>query len=225
MKAHLLFEQSGTFKNAFKKNGIEAFDYDILNDFGETDFQVDLFGEIQKAFEGGQSVFDNIAKEDVCFAFFPCIRFDSQISMSFRGDAKQQKKWSNQQKIEYSMKLHDELHYLYKKLCELVLICIEKELKIVIENPYTQPHYLSTYWCLKPVVIDKDRTVEGDFYKKPTQYFFLNIEPKNNLIFEPIECVEKRTVEGECSAEHSMQVRRSMIHPQYADRFIRKYIL
>lgn len=225
MKAHLLFEQSSTFKNAFKKNGIEAFDYDILNDFGETDFQVDLFAEIQKAFEGGQSMFDNITKEDVCFAFFPCIRFDSQVSMSFRGDAKQQKKWSNQQKIEYSMKLHDELHYLYKKLCELVLICIEKELKIVIENPYTQPHYLSTYWCLKPAVIDKDRTVEGDFYKKPTQYFFVNIEPKNNLIFEPIEYVEKRTVERECSTEHSMQVRRSMIHPQYADRFIRKYIL
>ena len=29
MIAHLLFEQSGTFKNAFKKNGVEAFDYDI----------------------------------------------------------------------------------------------------------------------------------------------------------------------------------------------------
>ena len=53
MKAHLLFEQSGTFKNAFKQNGIEAFDYDILNDFDETDFQVDIFGEIQKAYEGG----------------------------------------------------------------------------------------------------------------------------------------------------------------------------
>ena len=225
MKAHLLFEQYGTFKNAFKKNGVEAFDYDILNDFGETDFKVDLFGEIQKAYDGGQSVFDNIEKEDVCFAFFPCIRFDSQVSMSFRGDAKQQKKWSDQQKIEYSMKLHDELHYLYKKLCELVLICIEKELNIVIENPYTQPHYLSTYWCLKPKVIDKDRTVDGDFYKKPTQYWFINFEPKNNFLFEPIEYVETRTIELERTAEQSGQVRRSMIHPQYADRFIRRFIL
>lgn len=47
MKAHCLFEQSGTFKNEFKKLGIEAFDYDILNNFGETDFQVDLFEEIR----------------------------------------------------------------------------------------------------------------------------------------------------------------------------------
>ena len=46
MKAHCLFEQSGTFKNEFKKLGIEAFDYDIQNEYGQTDFVVDLFAEI-----------------------------------------------------------------------------------------------------------------------------------------------------------------------------------
>lgn len=46
MKAHCLFEQSGTFKNEFKKLGIEAYDYDILNEYGQTDFQLDLFAEI-----------------------------------------------------------------------------------------------------------------------------------------------------------------------------------
>ena len=62
MKAHLLFEQSGTFKNAFKKYGIEAYDYDILNDFGETDYQIDLFGEIQKAYEGGRACLTELIK-------------------------------------------------------------------------------------------------------------------------------------------------------------------
>lgn len=47
MKAHCLFEQSGTFKNEFKKLGIEAYDYDILNDYGQTDFIIDLFAEIR----------------------------------------------------------------------------------------------------------------------------------------------------------------------------------
>ena len=51
--AHCLFEQSGTFKNEFKKLGINSYDYDILNDFGETDFQIDLFSEIEKAYGGG----------------------------------------------------------------------------------------------------------------------------------------------------------------------------
>lgn len=48
---HCLFEQSGTFKNEFRKLGYEAYDYDILNDFGETDFQIDLFKEIEDAYE------------------------------------------------------------------------------------------------------------------------------------------------------------------------------
>lgn len=36
-KVHCMFEQSGTFKRAFQKQGITAFDYDIRNDFDETD--------------------------------------------------------------------------------------------------------------------------------------------------------------------------------------------
>lgn len=47
MIAHCLFEQSGTFKNEFKKLGVEAYDYDILNDYGETDYIIDLFNEIR----------------------------------------------------------------------------------------------------------------------------------------------------------------------------------
>lgn len=53
MIAHCLFEQSGTFKNEFKKLGIDAYDYDILDDFGETDYKIDLFSEIEQAYAGG----------------------------------------------------------------------------------------------------------------------------------------------------------------------------
>ena len=53
MKVHCLFEQSGTFKNEFKKLGYEAYDYDILNDFNETDYVIDIFNEIEKAYAGG----------------------------------------------------------------------------------------------------------------------------------------------------------------------------
>ena len=53
MKAHLLFEQSGTFKKEFIKLGVKAYDYDILNDFNETNYQIDLFHQIDLAFNGG----------------------------------------------------------------------------------------------------------------------------------------------------------------------------
>ena len=50
---HLFFEQSGIFKNEIKKLGHEAIDYDILNDFGQTDVVIDLFAEIEKSYAGG----------------------------------------------------------------------------------------------------------------------------------------------------------------------------
>lgn len=53
MKAHCLFEQSGTFKNVLKEFGIDAVDYDIQNEYGQTDYQIDLFAEIEKAYSGG----------------------------------------------------------------------------------------------------------------------------------------------------------------------------
>lgn len=52
-EVHCFFEQSGTFKNEFRKLGYEAFDYDIQNNFGETDHVIDLFAEIGKAYSGG----------------------------------------------------------------------------------------------------------------------------------------------------------------------------
>lgn len=52
-KVHCLFEQSGTFKNEFIKLGYTAFDYDIQNDYDETDYVIDLFAEIENAYRGG----------------------------------------------------------------------------------------------------------------------------------------------------------------------------
>ena len=59
-KVHCFFEQSGTFKKEFIKLGIPAEDYDIQNNFGETDHQEDLFKAIEDAYDGKPSLFDNI---------------------------------------------------------------------------------------------------------------------------------------------------------------------
>lgn len=59
-KVWCLFEQSGTFKNEFKKLGYDAVDVDIQNNFGETDHQEDLFKAIEDAYDGKPSLFDKI---------------------------------------------------------------------------------------------------------------------------------------------------------------------
>lgn len=234
MKAHCLFEQSGTFKNEFKKLGIEAFDYDILNEFGQTDYVIDLFAEIEGGYENRTSIFDNISQEDVILAFFPCIRFENQIMLFFRGQAFQQKNWSLEKKMEYDMELLDEVNTMYKYVNHLFLICIKKKLKLIMENPYSEEHFLRRYWCYPSAIIDKDRRDNGDYYAKPTQYWFLNCEPKNNFLFEPIkynhlgvkDAIRLMNKEDYIkTGAKTKKEARSMIHPDYANRFIRQFIL
>lgn len=175
---------------------------------------------------GGASIFDKISQDDLILAFFPCTRFEARVPLLFRGEAPGMKKWTDIQKLEYSIQCQKELTDLYILLSEMVIVVKRKGLRMVIENPYTQPHYLTTYWCLKPTIIDKDRRNDGDYYKKPTQYWFINFEPKYNLVFEPLEYIETRTIETVTGTDcTTRQTERSLISTQYASRFIRKYLI
>lgn len=236
-RAHCLFEQSGTFKNEFIKLGIPAKDYDILNDFGETDCVVDLFAEIESAYDGNPSIFDDFTQRDVIMAFFPCTRFENQVMLLFRGQNKSQKSWTITRKMEYCMKLQDELTRNYKVVNKLFLICIKRGLNLVVENPFSQEHFLRRYWCYAPSIIDRNRTENGDFFVKPTQYWFVNFKPSGNRLeplntenFVAIKDAIRRLNNGKMQEitgvkTKSVRVARSMIHPQYANRFIRRYIL
>lgn len=224
-KFHCFFEQSGTFKNEFKKLGHKAYDYDILNDFNETDYIVDLFKEIENAYDNQESIFDNISKNDMILAFFPCTRFEHQIRMHFKGVAFQCKKMSQLEKLEYDLKLHKELSNLYQLVTKLAIVCIKKQIPLMIENPYTTTHYLTQYWSIPYTILDNDRTLNGDYYKKPTQYWFINCEPKNNFILEPLIYVKTKRINKLGWADENIQKKRSLMHPQYANRFIRQYIL
>lgn len=219
MKVHCLFEQSGTFKNEFKKLGYDAFDYDILNDYGQTDFQIDLFKEIEGGYEGKPSIFDSMTQDDLILAFFPCTRFEAQILLSFWGQQNQDKNMTDIEKLERDIRLHNELHENYLLITKLAIIILKKGLKMVFENPAGEQHYLTRYWCLKATIIDKDRRKNGDAFKKPTQYWFINCKPKNNLVFEVMDYVKPKTWSGLSARE------RSEIHPQYANRFIRQYLI
>ena len=234
MKAHCLFEQSGTFKNEFKKLGIEAYDYDILNDYGETDYQIDLYKEIEGGYEGKPSIFDEISQDDIILSFFPCVRFENQIMLGFRGQQYQQKNWTYKKKMEYDMTLLSELKRNYDLVNKMFILCMDKNLKLIMENPYSEEHFLRRYWCYPPSIIDRDRRENGDYFAKPTQYWFLNFKPKDNLIFEPIrynhlgtsDSIRMMTKEDvERIGATSKKVARSMIHPDYANRFIRRYLI
>lgn len=94
------------------------------------------------------------------------------------------KKWTYEQKLENDLKLHRELANLYEIITKLAIICLRKKIPLIIENPYSTTHYLVKYWAIPATIIDMDRTIRGDYYKKPTQYWFIGLKPKNNMILE-----------------------------------------
>ena len=82
-KVHCFFEQSGTFKNEFIKLGIPAEDYDIQDNFGQTDHNIDLFKEIEDAFDGKASLFDQIRGAGPCYGFFSLHLFLLPVAVGF----------------------------------------------------------------------------------------------------------------------------------------------
>ena len=199
--------------------GYKALDYDILNDYGETDYIIDLFEEIEKAYYGIKSIFDKFTKDDIILAFFPCTRFECQCSINFRGEGHQMESWDDKKKLEYDLYQFDGLARNYKTITKLAIVAISRGLRVVIENPANKPHFLTSYWAIKPSIVDLDRRKDGDIYRKPTQYFFIGFTPSNNLVFESLDYVKAETIGAKNGKE------RSEIHPQYASRFLRKYVL
>ena len=172
-------------------------------------------------------MFDGIGQDDLIIAFFPCVRFENQIMLWFRGHSNSQKDWELDKKMQYDMDLIDEVRNMYHLVNKLFLLCLKKGLRLIMENPYSEEHFLRRYWCFLPSVIDRDRRTRGDYFKKPTQYWFLNCEPENNFIFEVVDNNEINTIEFVRKKDLGCNLRtaRSMIHPQYANRFIREFIL
>lgn len=222
---HCLFEQSGTFKNAFRQLNIPAADYDIQNQFGETDVVHDLFYAIEEAYNHRPGVFDAIRAGDLVMAFFPCIYFNEHNEMYFCGTSYNLRNLSPSDKIRAIIERSEKRQEYYKKVLQLIAICEERRLKLVIENPYNAHHYWRFNFPNYHKVIDMNRTLRGDYFKKPTQYIFVGFEPGNGKSLakvhkmEYIEDKPSSPVSGMCSAE------RSMISPEYAHNFICDFIL
>lgn len=133
----------------------------------------------------------------------------------------------------------DELTHFYKLVNKMFIVAARKNLRLIMENPYSKEHFLARYWCLLPAIIDKDRRDNGDYFAKPTQYWFLNCVPEQNVLFEPLpdnaitallkdqkdNWASFKGVDYAETGAADRKTGRSMIAPDYANRFIRQYIV
>ena len=176
-KVHCFFEQSGTFKNEFIKLGIPAFDYDLQDNFGQTDHYDDLFQAIDDAFNGKPSLFDNITKDDLIMAFFPCIYFCENNQLYFTGQHINYRKLTEREKAEKIIERSHNREVFYRYLTMLYAVVAERGLRMIIENPWSAAGYVNNNFIIPPTIIYKNRRRRGDAFKKPTAYWFVNCKP------------------------------------------------
>lgn len=219
-EVHCLFEQSGTFKDAFRKLGYTAYDYDFI-ETEYVDYKLNILDDIINKNVGLEStIMNNVKEDDLIIAFFPCTYFSDQSMINSRGDSYGMVKWDLEKKLYNSISLMSSREHYYKCLCLLCIMAIEKKTKLIIENPDGKCNFLKQFFPVKNKIVIKDRRVYGDVFKKRTQFFFINCEPEFHLINE-VAINEKETKVIE--KEHGFE--RSKITPAFAENFIKAFIL
>lgn len=224
-KVHCFFEQSGTFKNEFIKLGIPAEDYDIQNHFGETDHIDDLFKAIEDAYDGKPSLFDDITQDDLIMAFFPCIYFCAMSQMAFSWGCTNYRKLTTKQATEEILMRSKNREKFFGLAVKMLCVAKTRNIRLIMENPWSEQTYLKANFVIAPTCVDNNRMMRGDYFMKPTAYWFISCEPTHGLTIQNDK--KKKTImnckgsdkSGLCSEE------RSMISPDYARNFICDFII
>ena len=129
------------------------------------------------------------------------------------------------QKFDTIIERADNRNKFYKLLYKFVGVCLMQGVRLIIENPFTTLHYLHNNFLKEPTLIDKDRRRRGDYFRKPTGYWYFGCEPTYGESFtRPLKELKVWDARGAkqaglCSEE------RSMISPDYARNFICDFIL
>ena len=167
-----------------------------------------------------------MSSDDLILAFFPCIYFETMSNMYFSLDTHNNEHKPTYERIQDAMERLEKRTYFHMLLYKLSFIAEYDKLKLIIENPATTPSYLiGTQNFMRPTIIDKNRMERGDYFQKPTAYWFFNLEPTHG--FSKQNDKTKRIILNSKSAKEAglCSEERSMISPDYARNFICDFIL
>lgn len=158
-------------------------------------------------------------------AFFPCIYFSCLSQMAISWGCTNYRKLDIHQTTEEILKRVKNREYFFGLAVKMLAVAKERGLRLIMENPWSQQTYLKANFVMAPSLIDSDRTKRGDYFIKPTAYWFINSEPTYGKSFQKpqltkriMDC-KKGIKAGTCSEE------RSMISSDYARNFICDFIL
>lgn len=158
-------------------------------------------------------------------AFFPCIYFCAMSQINFSWTSHNYRKLDTKQKTEEILKRSDSRNTFFKLAVKMFAVVYMKNIRMIMENPWSEQTFLKSNFIMPPTFIDKNRMLRGDYFVKPTAYWFLNCEPtyritsQNDKKKRIIQNTKPSNSAGMCSEE------RSMISPDYARNFICDFVI
>jgi hypothetical protein len=135
------------------------------------------------------------------------------------------RKLTTKQATEQILERSKNREYFFGLAIKLLTIAKDRGLRLIMENPWSEQTYLKANFVLPPTLVDNNRMLRGDYFVKPTAYWFINATPTCG--YSEQRDKQKKTImtsrgsgkAGLCSEE------RSMISPDYARNFICDFIL
>ncbi|MBQ8969217.1 MAG: hypothetical protein IJ064_05755 [Bacteroidaceae bacterium] len=114
----------------------------------------------------------------------------------------------------------------YFRLAVQMISCAEQRgIRLIMENPWAMQTFLKDNFVYPPAIVDKNRMLRGDYFVKPTAYWFIGCEPTHGFSYQndkerkAIIKVAPSKESGICNEE------RSMISPDYARNFICDFVI
>ena len=138
------------------------------------------------------------------------------------------KNFSIKEKTDYIIDRAEKRELFWRTAIKMISICKQRNLRIIMENPWSEQTFLKSNFIEPPTIIDSNRRLRGDYFVKPTAYWFINCKNTEGQTFQsPKKLLTEnhygsaKPINGErvCSEE------RSMISPDYARNFICDFIL
>lgn len=148
----------------------------------------------------------------------------SQVAFSW--SCKNYSKLTTRQKTDKILQRSKDREYFFSLIVKMFAIAKERGIRMIVENPWSEQTYLKSNFILPPSMVDMDRTRRGDFFKKPTAYWFVCCDPMEGYLTEQQDKERKRIMDAKGAKEAGLcSEDRSMISPDYARNFICDFIL
>lgn len=159
-------------------------------------------------------------------AFFPCIYFCQMSQYAQSLNCINYRSLTDIEAIEKILERQNKRHEYLQLLTKFVSVVLKRGLRLIFENPVTDS-FLNHYFLKPPTIKDNNRMLRGDYFKKPTGYWFWNCEPTYGKSFQnDKEQKRHKDAKSRWTAESgTCNEERSMISPDYARNFICDFIL